>query len=310
MSHQATAWAYGVRGLTPAQKVVLYQLANRCNEGHEGYERRSICWPSLSRLELDCELSRRGLTQILSVLEGKGVIIRNRNHGYARATGRGGEATLYELPLQEKGGVPLATSVGNPVPDTGEHRLPKSVREPVKTIGNRGNKSAAHKEPKEDAEFAEFYQAYPRKKAPKRARTAFRAARKDASFADIMQGLKAYQKSVKDKKPEFIQHPASWLNGGCWMDRPDGAAGENLEPSDARNVYPGLERMVIEYGPAVWNSWFADCSYLPTKNSLRIVTKGAFQADYIRNHYGGRLSELMGKEVIIEAHIKGDIQRG
>ena len=93
MSHQATAWAYGIRGLTPAQKVVLYHLANRCNEGHEGYEKRSICWPSLSRLERDCDLSRRGLTQIMAALEKRGLIQRNRNHGFARAMGRGGPVT-------------------------------------------------------------------------------------------------------------------------------------------------------------------------------------------------------------------------
>ena len=312
MSHQATAWAYGVMGLTPAQKLVLYHLANRCNEGHEGYERRSICWPSLTRLETDCELSRRGLTQILRVLEEIGIIIRNRRHGFKRATGKGGESTLYELPLQRPANsftakditrVERRSKAGNSTALAGEHSLPKPVKEPVR----EQVKPTAKKTGKMgDDEFTQLYQAYPRKKAPKRARLAFQAARRDAPMADIMAGLAAYTKAVKGKKPEFIQHPASWLNGGCWMDRPDGPAGENRNPADARNVYPGLERMVVEFGPAMWNSWLADCRFEPAAEGLRIGTNGQFKADYIRNNFGGRLSELAGQKVIIHSLETGE----
>jgi hypothetical protein len=320
MSHQATAWAYGVRGMTPAQKVVLYHLANRCNERHAGYEHRSICWPSLTRLEADCELSRRGLTQILGVLEGRGIIIRNRRHGFAPARGRGGEATLYELPLHRppsslvasrasdvKAGKQGAcgaspTKAGKGVPDTREDSTPKPVREPV----NRTVTSPVvlQGDDWQEGEFAEFYAGYPRKKAPRRARIAFRSARSEAGFDEIMEGLAAYLKTVRDKKPEFIQHPATWLNGGCWMDRPDGGKGghqgEQAEAEDARNVYPGLERVVVEFGAAMWNSWLADCVFQPHDDGLHIGAHSHFKADYIRNHFGGRLAELAGCSVVVD----------
>lgn len=103
MSHKASAWAMTVKGLTMGQRVVLYHLADRCNEGHPQWEGRSVCWPSLKLLEKHTELTRRGLTKILLSLETAGAIIRHHDHGYSQAKGNGGEATIYELPTDKVG---------------------------------------------------------------------------------------------------------------------------------------------------------------------------------------------------------------
>ena len=133
---------------------------------------------------------------------------------------------------------------------------------------------------------------------------AFRSARREAGFGEIMEGLAAYLNTVRDKQPEFIQHPATWLNGGCWMDRPDGGKGglqgQQADVEDARNVYPGLERVVVEFGATMWNSWLADCVFQLREEDLHISTHSHFKADYIRNHFGGRLAELTGCSVVVD----------
>ena len=69
-----------------------------------------------------------------------------------------------------------------------------------------------------DEEFPKFYAAYPRKNAPAKAKEAYRAARKEASFTAIMAGLETYKRT----KPDYADWamPATWLNGDRWLDEP------------------------------------------------------------------------------------------
>lgn len=136
MSHYASAKAFKVRGITPACKVVLYHLADRANEGHTGHEGRSMCWPSLSKLERDTELSRKGLTKILAELELKGVIARVKNA--PAFPGYTGETTLYEvLPAREHSTLPSQQPQHPAIPETRElSTLPDGGRE-LSTLGNR-----------------------------------------------------------------------------------------------------------------------------------------------------------------------------
>lgn len=71
MSHAATNWAIRQRGLKPATKIVLWQLAD-CHNGHTGQ-----CNPRQDTLADLCEMSRSTLNLHLSKLEEIGLIKRH-----------------------------------------------------------------------------------------------------------------------------------------------------------------------------------------------------------------------------------------
>lgn len=78
------------------------------------------------------------------------------------------------------------------------------------------------------ATFEAWWNAYPRKVGKLNALRAYVravkriAADRDLQPADAHQGLLAaaqrYGEAVRDKEPQFIAHPATWLNGGRWDD--------------------------------------------------------------------------------------------
>jgi uncharacterized protein YdaU (DUF1376 family) len=72
--------------------------------------------------------------------------------------------------------------------------------------------------------FAEFYLAYPKKVGRGDAAKAYRAARRRASHAEIMEGLDAAQTTwmlMKTTK-QYTPNPAKWLRAECWADeRPE-----------------------------------------------------------------------------------------
>lgn len=82
--------------------------------------------------------------------------------------------------------------------------------------------SVGRKKPTE-AEFEDFWKAYPRKTEKGNARKAFEKAftnlREQYSIADviekIMSGVDAY---AKNADPDYLCHPATWLNGCRWDD--------------------------------------------------------------------------------------------
>lgn len=71
MSSKAMEWAFRVRGLTPAQRVVLLYLADR-HHPDQG------CFPSQARISVDCNISRRSVNRHLEDLEALGLIRRVR----------------------------------------------------------------------------------------------------------------------------------------------------------------------------------------------------------------------------------------
>lgn len=75
------------------------------------------------------------------------------------------------------------------------------------------------------AEFEKWYDGYPRKVAPGAALKAYRRARKKAEAAELLAGVEMYRRT----KPDYAdwKHPATWLNGECWLDEAGGANGGN-----------------------------------------------------------------------------------
>jgi hypothetical protein len=69
--------------------------------------------------------------------------------------------------------------------------------------------------------FDDFWAAYPRKVGKEAARKAWLSAIKRHAPADIATGL---NRQVWNADPQFIPHPATWLNQGRWQDDPGASA--------------------------------------------------------------------------------------
>lgn len=97
-----------------------------------------------------------------------------------------------------------------------------SVAEAAPPKAEESKATVGRKKPTE-AEFEDFWKAFPRKTAKGNARKAFEKAftnlREQYSIADviekIMSGVDSY---AKNADPEFLCHPATWLNGCRWDD--------------------------------------------------------------------------------------------
>jgi hypothetical protein len=83
--------------------------------------------------------------------------------------------------------------------------------------------AAAKKEP---TDFAEFYRVYPLHVARGAAERAYRRIIKngEATEADLLAGAMRYAAAQDGKDPTYIKHPATWLNGKCWLDEAAPAA--------------------------------------------------------------------------------------
>ena len=89
MSGMALIWAANVKGLKPAAKIVLIQLADFHNK------ETGQCNPSAQRLADECEMGRATLFRHMTTLEDCGLITR-----HARGDGDGGRGSnQYELHL-------------------------------------------------------------------------------------------------------------------------------------------------------------------------------------------------------------------
>jgi hypothetical protein len=66
--------------------------------------------------------------------------------------------------------------------------------------------------------FDTFWQCYPRRVAKLAAKKAYDKALKSATHEEIMAGVERYAYHTRTTEHQFIKHPASWLNAGCWED--------------------------------------------------------------------------------------------
>ena len=91
MSHYMTALAMRQGGLKPAEKIVLYWIADHHNET------TGDCFPSIARLAQLADMSRRSVENQIAKLEALGLVKRHERH---RETG-GKTSNGYVLKLSE-----------------------------------------------------------------------------------------------------------------------------------------------------------------------------------------------------------------
>ncbi len=66
--------------------------------------------------------------------------------------------------------------------------------------------------------FVDFWKVCPRKVAKGAAEKAWRKAAKEAAPERLIAAMKAYASATAGKDPDFIAHPATWLNQRRWED--------------------------------------------------------------------------------------------
>lgn len=107
--------------------------------------------------------------------------------------------------------------------DSLQDARPEKEREKEKDINNKYIPSRSLSL----AGFDEFWLAYPRKIAKGSARKAWAAAIKKQTPEVIIETVKRYKWS---DNPEYIPHPASWLNGERWEDSQNNQAAKQVLP--------------------------------------------------------------------------------
>ena len=80
MSHVATAWAFSMRHLKPATKIVLLTLADCQNPAYG-------CFPGQEYIADACEMSERSVRDHLTKLEDLGLISQIKALGFNYAHG-------------------------------------------------------------------------------------------------------------------------------------------------------------------------------------------------------------------------------
>jgi hypothetical protein len=84
--------------------------------------------------------------------------------------------------------------------------------------GKKENTPSSPAKPSMD--FDTFWAAYPRKKGKIAGRKAFDKALKITTLEQLLIGIELLKIETAGKEPDFIPHPATWLNDGRWDDEP------------------------------------------------------------------------------------------
>lgn len=182
MSFKHMAWAMEVRVGDPLAKLLLVALADRADK------ETGQCWPSLSRLCEDTEMSKASVTRRLFYLEQRGFIHR---------TQRDQSSTLYTLSLTE--------------PTLSLTETPPCLSQRHEPISNNLSEN-------QDIMFEDFWRVYPKKVGKGQARIAFRSALKKATKDELISAAQAFAQQHAATDKQFIPHASTWLNGERWLD--------------------------------------------------------------------------------------------
>ena len=92
--------------------------------------------------------------------------------------------------------------------------------------------------------FAEWFSICPKKVGRKKALSIYQRviAKGEATAEQLLEGMKRYARECAEKEPQFIAHPATWLNAGRWADEPSPTNGHT--PPDEAKIWKSRAEMV------------------------------------------------------------------
>ena len=220
-----TALAMKQKGLRPATKVVLYWIADHHNS------ETGDCFPSINRLAVLCEMSRRSVETHITALEDQGLL--KRISQYRDTGGKTANSYLLELTgtlenIDDAQNLRMGsekTAHG----DTQNLRMNNLVR------NNLGNNNTY----KTISEFDKWWDKYPRKVEKYKAATLFSKIMNEVEFDTLIEATEKFAEAVKDKEKKFIPHPTTWLNGRRWNDP--------IEAPQENDMKKALEELGLSY---------------------------------------------------------------
>lgn len=201
MSFQVMSWAVNQKCGSAAAKMVLMMLANHTN-GHT-----NRCNPRHKTLAEECEMRVETLKNHLKNLEQLGLItiIPQFSDGVQLAN-------HYQL-NSEGGGGDFRTGGGGEKRMGGGGDFRTTVKQEVKQEDNQRTVLGYF--------FDQFWFAYPKKVGKDTAKKAFEKRKPDSALLRLMiEAIDRQKESPQWQKDEgqYIPNPATWLNGGRWMD--------------------------------------------------------------------------------------------
>ena len=229
MSIRAIDWAFRQKTGSAASKLVLIKLADNAND--EGR-----CYPSLAYIAEHCDMHRATVIRHIRSLAELGLVeVEHRSVEGSKIP------NIYHLKMLQvvagcdQGSRTLQLGVVAGC-DQGSRTLQhRTVIEPsVKPSIEPRDKTLGDLSIADSDEFRAFWSAYPRKKNRAAAIKAFRHIGPEllpTLFADIEARIKAGEWRLD--QPEYIPHPATYLNGKRWTDEitPRGASNEASRPN-------------------------------------------------------------------------------
>lgn len=264
-SWDALAWASRQTTGGPGPKAVLLSIAKRVDESWS-------CYPGQDTLAEETEQSVRTVRDQLKRLEELG-LIRRESRG---KPGGGRTSDRYFLQVEGKPADPagkgkpadpagqtgngLPVQTGKLLPGNSQGEQPGLEQPDISVISDALFDLPGLDKPVDEIPagippdvptFEDFWQAYPpdRRVAKKNAEKAWRKALYGVPAGErgglahlIVDGAKRYAKERVDEPVKFTKHPATWLNGGCWVDEPGAnKTSSTYHPYRDQDMYPGAE---------------------------------------------------------------------
>ncbi len=176
------------------------------------------CFPSIRRLAAKARLSVGGVHKVLDRIEADERIVIDRPDKPAP-----GRHNRYQIlvPWSVDDRSPGEQSDGEPFTEGSELFTtvhPKSERtlRPLDLPIEKTNAQSVI-----DAEFSTWWETVVWRKVGKgQAIRAWRAARKKTDADTLTDAAFTYRAQTANDDPEYQKHPATWLNGECWLDEP------------------------------------------------------------------------------------------
>lgn len=177
-----------------------------------------MCWLRHKRLADEAGCSLNTARRALDSLKEKGLVDwRPRYADDGALLCNEYQLTTFRATPPPSQGAPPALSGSTPRP----HRA--TEREPLNETPGTTLDIPLPPAPEQRDTFAAWYDRYPRKVGRAAAEKAYRRALKTATPEQLLAGLELYLGEIEAKRTarDYIKHPATWLNGGCWADEHD-----------------------------------------------------------------------------------------
>jgi len=285
MSGMALIWAANVKGLKPAAKIVLIQLADFHNK------ETGQCNPSAQRLADECEMGRATLFRHMLTLEECGLVTR-----HARGDGDGGRGSnQYELHLditlgpssrlKGRGSSPNRVASQSETGGNVSKKRGKSLKGGAGIVSNRDRNLSIEpvKEPpshkRETGEAEKILAAYPPDRLRGKAACLSQieeAMKQGVKLEDLLQAVQAYANDSTGFTRSKVCFSDNWFKSERWRAYAEDIAksGEEAELKQAE-ILQGLAAWVTDRHPL--------CRHITTKqiNGLlasKLVTQAQIQA--------------------------------